>query len=78
MAQFRTQNRCPPLPELLHSRAVVQGDWCFVARATGYDYKAMTMPETVEQQARACLTTIATVLEEAGFARRMGCASTVI
>lgn len=51
-----------------YSRAVVQGDWCFVAGTTGYDYKAMTMPETVEEQARACLATIAATLQEAGFA----------
>ncbi|MGN6766293.1 MAG: RidA family protein, partial [Rhizobiaceae bacterium] len=26
-----------------YSRAVVQGDWCFVAGTTGYDYATMTM-----------------------------------
>jgi enamine deaminase RidA (YjgF/YER057c/UK114 family) len=50
-----------------YSRAVVQGDWCFVAGTTGYDYAAMTMPETVEQQARNCLATIAKALAEGGF-----------
>jgi enamine deaminase RidA (YjgF/YER057c/UK114 family) len=49
------------------SRAVVDGDFVFVAGTTGYDYATMTMPESVEQQARSCLGTIARVLEEAGF-----------
>lgn len=50
-----------------YSRAVVQGDWCFVSGTTGYDYATMTMPDAVEDQARNCLATIAAVLEEAGF-----------
>lgn len=51
-----------------YSRAVVDGDWCFVSGTTGYDYATMTMPLTVEEQARACLATIARTLAEAGFA----------
>jgi enamine deaminase RidA (YjgF/YER057c/UK114 family) len=50
-----------------YSRAVAQGDWCFVAGTTGYDYATMAMPETVEAQARNCLRTVAAALEEAGF-----------
>ena len=50
-----------------YSRAVVQGDWCFVAGTTGYDYSTMSMPEAVEDQARNALGTIAKALEEAGF-----------
>jgi enamine deaminase RidA (YjgF/YER057c/UK114 family) len=50
-----------------YSRAVVQGDWCFVAGTTGYDYATMTMPETVEAQTRNCLATIARALTDAGF-----------
>jgi len=50
-----------------YSRAVVQGDWCFVSGTTGYDYATMTMPESVEAQARNCLATISRVLEEGGF-----------
>ncbi len=50
-----------------YSRAVVQGDWCFVSGVTGYDYATMTMPETIDQQARNCFATIAKVLEEASF-----------
>lgn len=50
-----------------YSRAVVQGDWCFVAGTTGYDYAAMAMPESVEAQTRNCLATIAKALADAGF-----------
>ena len=50
-----------------YSRAVVQGDWCFVAGTTGYDYATMTMPDSVEAQCRNCLSTIGAALEEGGF-----------
>src|SRR5262249_56920860 len=51
-----------------YSRAVVDGDFCFVAGTTGYDYATMTMPDAVEAQARNAFRTITKVLEEAGFA----------
>lgn len=54
--------------ELAYSRAVVQGDWCFVAGTTGYDYATMSMPEAAADQARNALATIARVLGQAGFA----------
>jgi len=50
-----------------YSRAVVQGDWCFVSGTTGYDYATMEIPAGVEEQARNCLRTIANALTEAGF-----------
>ncbi|MCV0394288.1 MAG: RidA family protein [Rhizobiaceae bacterium] len=50
-----------------YSRAVVQGDWCFVAGTTGYDYTTMSMPEDVGEQARNALATIGNALREAGF-----------
>lgn len=50
-----------------YSRAVVDGDWCFVAGTTGYDYKTMVMPDDVAEQTRNCLATIGAALEEAGF-----------
>ena len=53
-----------------YSRAVVQGDWCFVAGTTGYDYATMTMPESVEAQCRNCLATIGKALAEGGFAEQ--------
>ena len=50
-----------------YSRAVVQGDWCFVAGTTGYDYETMIMPEEVEQQTHNTMATISSALAEAGF-----------
>jgi len=50
-----------------YSRAVVQGDWCFVSGTTGYDYATMIMPDSVEDQTRNCLATIGRVLTESGF-----------
>ena len=50
-----------------YSRAVVDGDWCFVAGTTGYDYAAMTMPPDVADQACNAWRTIEAVLGEAGF-----------
>lgn len=49
-----------------YSRAVVQGGFVFVAGTTGYNYETMHLPETVEDQARNALTTIAEILAEAG------------
>ncbi len=51
-----------------YSRAVVDGEWCFVSGTTGYNYATMTMPESVEEQTRNCLATIAAALDEGGFA----------
>lgn len=51
-----------------YSRAVVKGDFCFVSGVTGYDYATMQIPEDAAEQARNCFTTIAGVLEQAGFA----------
>jgi len=50
-----------------YSRAVVDGEFCFVAGTTGYDYATMTMPDAVEDQVRNCFRTPAKVLEDAGF-----------
>jgi len=51
-----------------YSRAVVDGEWCFVSGTTGYDYATMTMPERVEDQTRNALATIEKTLVEVGFA----------
>ena len=51
-----------------YSRAVSDGDFCWVAGTTGYDYQTMTMPERVEDQTRNAMNTIAAALAEAGFA----------
>lgn len=51
-----------------YSRAVVQGDWCFVAGTTGYDPITREMPESAAEQAKNALAVIAKALGEAGFA----------
>jgi enamine deaminase RidA (YjgF/YER057c/UK114 family) len=52
--------------EVGYSRAVVADGWVFVSGTTGYDYATMTLPESVTDQCRNALATIARVLEEAG------------
>ena len=51
-----------------YSRAVVDGDFAFVAGTTGYDYATMAMPADVTSQSRNCFKTIEAALQEAGFA----------
>jgi enamine deaminase RidA (YjgF/YER057c/UK114 family) len=50
-----------------YSRAVVQGDWCFVAGTTGADPETKIMPEGVAEQGRNALKVIGVALEQAGF-----------
>ena len=50
-----------------YSRAVVQGEWCFVSGTTGYDYRSMQIPSGLEDQIANCFKTINAVLDEAGF-----------
>ena len=49
-----------------YSRAVVDGDWIFVAGTTGFDYARMTMAEDPAEQARQAFRNIETALAEAG------------
>lgn len=49
-----------------YSRAVVDGDWIFVAGTTGFDYATMTIPEGVVAQAEQCLRNIQSALQQAG------------
>jgi enamine deaminase RidA (YjgF/YER057c/UK114 family) len=51
-----------------YSRAVVQGDWCFVAGTTGYDPKTRVMPDDVKDQVRNALSVTEAALIEGGFA----------
>ena len=50
-----------------YSRAVVDGDWCFVSGTTGFDYTAMTISDDVVAQAEQCFKNIAHALEQGGF-----------
>jgi enamine deaminase RidA (YjgF/YER057c/UK114 family) len=51
-----------------YSRAVIDGDFAFVAGTTGYDYATMTMPADVTSQTRNCFKTIGAALADGGFA----------
>lgn len=48
------------------SRAVVQGDWCFVSGSVGYGADG-TLPESAAEQATNTFTTIKRALAEAGY-----------
>ena len=50
-----------------YSRAVVQGDWCFVTGTTGADPDTKVMPDDVVAQGRNALVVIGKALEDAGF-----------
>lgn len=50
-----------------YSRAVIEGDMCFVSGTTGYDYATMQIPDDPAAQARNIFKTVGTVLTEAGF-----------
>jgi enamine deaminase RidA (YjgF/YER057c/UK114 family) len=52
--------------EIGYSRAVVDGDWVFVAGTTGFDYASMTIADDVVEQAEQCFRTIAAALAQAG------------
>lgn len=49
-----------------YSRAVVDGDWVFVAGTTGFDYPTMTIAEDVVTQCSQTLVNIADALGSAG------------
>ena len=50
-----------------YSRAIVEGDMCFVAGTTGSDPLTKTMPDDVSEQTRNCFKIIATALKDGGF-----------
>jgi enamine deaminase RidA (YjgF/YER057c/UK114 family) len=49
-----------------YSRAVVDGEWIFVAGTTGFDYARMTIAEDPAEQTRQALRNIESALAEAG------------
>jgi enamine deaminase RidA (YjgF/YER057c/UK114 family) len=49
-----------------YSRAVVDGEWIFVAGTTGFDYARMMIAENPAEQARQAFRNIETALAEAG------------
>ena len=49
------------------SRAVVQGDWCFVSGTVGYDYSTGELPEDQAQQAMNTFANIQAAMKTGGF-----------
>lgn len=52
--------------EIGYSRAVVVGNWVFVAGTTGFDYSKMSIAEGLLEQTEQCLKNIASALQDAG------------
>ena len=50
-----------------YSRAVVDGEWCFVSGTTGFDYAAMEISDSVVEQAEQCFKNIISALEQGSF-----------
>ena len=68
MTRKRITTGSPFEEKFAYSRAVAQGDWCFCAGTTGFDYATMIMPEDPAEQTRNIFVTIGKALDEAGFA----------
>jgi enamine deaminase RidA (YjgF/YER057c/UK114 family) len=49
-----------------YSRAVVDGEWVFVSGTTGFDYRTMTIPDSLIEQTEQCLKNIQFALHDAG------------
>lgn len=49
-----------------YSRAVVDGDWVFVAGTTGFDYASMTIAEDLATQCQQTCDNIESALKQAG------------
>jgi enamine deaminase RidA (YjgF/YER057c/UK114 family) len=45
---------------------VVLGDWVFVLGTTGFDYRTMTISDSVAAQTEQCLLNIQSALQQAG------------
>ena len=56
--------------EIAYSRAVVDGDWVFVSGTTGFDYKTMTIPDSVVAQTEQCFLNLESALAQAGATLR--------
>ncbi len=53
--------------EFSFSRAVIQGDWCFVAGTVGDDYNTGEIPDGVVQQAHNAFANVMAAMKAGGF-----------
>lgn len=51
--------------DVAYSRAVVDGDFIFVAGTTGFDYDRMTLPDAMVEQTEQCFRNIQAALAKA-------------
>jgi len=65
-SRTRISSGSPFEEQMAYSRALVDGDWIFVAGTTGFNYQAMTISESVVEQVDQCFRNIQQALEEAG------------
>lgn len=65
MARKLISQGSPFEAQIGYSRAVVDGDWVFVAGTTGFDYGSMQISEDVVAQAEQTLRNIASALAQA-------------
>jgi enamine deaminase RidA (YjgF/YER057c/UK114 family) len=56
--------------EIGYSRAVVDGEWVFVSGTTGFDYRTMTISDSLAEQTEQCLKNIEAALTQAGASMR--------
>ncbi len=66
MERQRISSGSPFEEQLGYSRAVVAGDWVFVAGTTGYDYTTKTISDDIVQQTEQCFQNIQAALQQAG------------
>jgi enamine deaminase RidA (YjgF/YER057c/UK114 family) len=64
--RLRISSGSPFEEEIGYSRALVDGEWIFVSGTTGFDYRTMTISESVVEQTEQCLRNVAQALAEAG------------
>ncbi len=67
MTRQRISSGSPFEAQIGYSRAVSDGDWCWVSGTTGYDPDTREMPDAVADQAANALKVIGAALAEAGF-----------
>lgn len=68
MARTLISSGSPYERQVGYSRAVVQGDWCFVAGTTGPDPETRIVPDDVRDQVHNAFRIIEAALDKAGFA----------
>jgi enamine deaminase RidA (YjgF/YER057c/UK114 family) len=56
--------------EIGYSRAVIEGDWIFVAGTTGFNYRTMTISDEVTAQCEQALRNVEAALSEADASMR--------